>query len=741
VLYPTLMGPWTRLASLVATVAAFGVTAAGLVACGPQRDPGGAGDGGASSGADGGGFVPDGGASAEAGVDRGRARYAELCAGCHGDRGEGRTPNPPLDRWTRGRAALVEAIDLRMPPAAPALCAGPCAEEVAAYILGALQRGAPVSCDPGRRPPRQLRLLTRRAYVATVRALLGECRVQRFAYAPSGPAPASVLVSGSFNGWASTAAAGAWPMTRYGTTFVLARPLEDGRHQYKFIVDGRWVVDPSNPRRTPDGFGGDNSVLDVACAAEPDPTALTANFPPETRPPGYPFDDHAGSGAMTIVRLDEHWAAARSLAAGVAARLAGTHGCGVDRSACADRLLDALVRPAFRRTLTADERARYRAHALAGATAEAGVERLVRAVLVSPHFLYRSELGVFDAARGRASLSGEEVATALSFGLWGVGPDDALLAAAARGALASPAAVEATARRMLDDPRARPVLETFAEQWLGLERVLTADKRTESYPGYDSALRRALVGETSRLFAHVVLDSTHRLDELFVADYTFVDAAIARLYGLPPPPMGWARTSLASTPRRGILGHGSVLAAYAYSDQSSPVRRGVFVRERLLCQHLGTPPPNAGGLPEVDPRATTRERFAQHASDPACAGCHRAIDPIGFGFERFDALGRTRDTEAGRPIDARGDVVDLEALGAGTSAPFASLEALGRILSGSGAARRCFATQYLRFARGVVESGADLCAIEAVAARLEAGGDLRDAIAATYATPTFLERE
>jgi hypothetical protein len=294
---------------------------------------------------------------------------------------------------------------------------------------------------------------------------------------------------------------------------------------------------------------------------------------------------------------------------------------------------------------------------------------------------------------------------------------------------------------MLDDPRARPVLETFAEQWLGLERVLTADKRTEAYPAYDAALRRALVAETTRLFAHVVLDGSHRLDELFEADYTFLDAELARLYGLPAPTMGWARAPLTATPRRGILGHASVLGAYAYSDQSSPVRRGVFVRERLLCQHLGTPPPNAGGIPEVDPRATTRERFAQHASDPACASCHRAIDPIGFGFERFDALGRLRDTEAGRPIDARGDLVDLEALGAGTSAPFASLEELGRILASSRAARRCFATQYLRFARGVVESGADLCAIDAAAARLEATGDLRDAIAATYGAPTFLERE
>lgn len=724
---------------------------AGAPGCQRELTPAGDADGGAAPSPrvdSGQAAAPDG--SVATGADAGpedfeaRALYARLCASCHGGRAEGRSPNPALDQWTRGRAALVAVIDTRMPPASPRDCQGTCAEKVADFILGSLQRPPPAVCDPSKRPPRQLRLLTRREYVTSVRALLGDCRSHRFEYTPpAGPTPQSVVVAGSFNGWSATEAAGAWPLTREGARFVSTRALPDGHHEYKFVIDGtRWIADPSNPRSAPDGFGGTNSVLDVACAGEPDPWTLTATFPPETRPPGFVFDDHAGSAAMTIVRLDEHWAAARALASGAAARLAAEYGCDADRPACAERLLDGLARRAFRRPLDATERARYRAHALAGATATDGVQQLLRALLASPSFLYRSELGVLDPARGKYVLTGDEVATALSFGLWGAVPDDTLLAEAAQGALSTPAGVEAAARRMLADPRARPVLETFAEQWLGLERVITADKRTEGHPSYDLALRLGLVAETSRLFSHVVLDGSHTLTELLTADYTFADAAIARLYGLPTPSgPGLVRVSLEGTPRRGILGHGSVLGAYAYSDQSSPVRRGVFVRERLLCQHLGTPPPNAGGIPDVDPNATTRERFQQHSADPFCASCHRAIDPIGFGFERFDALGKLRDSEAGRPIDARGDLIDLEALGAGTTAPFTSIAELAQLLADSRAAHSCVATQYYRFARGTLESEGDRCALDAVTTRLSTTDDLRELIIATYAAPAFLERE
>src|SRR5690606_9777345 len=137
------------------------------------------------------------------------------------------------------------------------------------------------------------------------------------------------------------------------------------------------------------------------------------------------------------------------------------------------------------------------------------------------------------------------------------------------------------------------------------------------------------------------------------ADYTFANADLAEIYGMS----GATGSELVRTPwpdgaRAGLLGHASVLASYAHSDQSSPILRGLFVRQTLLCQSVGSPPPNAGGVPEVDPSATTRERFRQHTDDDFCRSCHQYIDGVGFGFERFDALGRLRETENGHPIDA-----------------------------------------------------------------------------------------
>jgi len=184
-----------------------------------------------------------------------------------------------------------------------------------------------------------------------------------------------------------------------------------------------------------------------------------------------------------------------------------------------------------------------------------------------------------------------------------------------------------------------------------------------------------------------------------------------------------------------VLGLGALLATYAYSDQSAPVRRGVFVRSRLLCQELPAPPPNAGGIPEVDPAATTRERFAQHASDPFCRGCHRYIDGVGFGFERFDAVGRFRSTESGRPIDAAGNMNDSERLGDGVDAPFASLAELGAILARSPRAKACFATHLLRWADG--EQEVDPCTVSRLA---PASADVREILIALVRSERFVRR-
>ena len=188
-------------------------------------------------------------------------------------------------------------------------------------------------------------------------------------------------------------------------------------------------------------------------------------------------------------------------------------------------------------------------------------------------------------------------------------------------------------------------------------------------------------------------------------------------------------------------GHASVLASTAHSDQTSPIRRGLWVRRNLLCQELPPPPPFAGGVPDVDPNATTRDRFAQHTANPACRSCHQYIDGVGFGFEQLDPVGRWRDTEQGHPIDATGELTDLEHLGSETSATYRTIPELARLVAGSRAAPACFVRQYYRFARGVQDSLAGRCARRALEQRFaDSGGDVRQLMLDTLLSRDFVVR-
>lgn len=170
-----------------------------------------------------------------------------------------------------------------------------------------------------------------------------------------------------------------------------------------------------------------------------------------------------------------------------------------------------------------------------------------------------------------------------------------------------------------------------------------------------------MIEETERFALHVIFDGSGRYDELLAADYTFANARLAALYGLDRPSgEAFERVAYADGRRAGLLGHASVLASTAHSDQTSPIRRGLFVRRRLLCQEFPPPPADAGGVPDVDPTASTRERFAQHTEERACASCHRYIDPVGFGLETFGPIGAWREDDGGHPIERGGDMNDVD---------------------------------------------------------------------------------
>ncbi len=698
----------------------------------------------------------------------GAARYAELCQVCHGEAGEGGL-GPALVDTERGEDELRETIAARMPANDPGRCTGACASEVARFIKEGLTSAA-LRCDAVPPSGRRLRLLTRREYRATVRDLFGAaapamtcaratdcayrdtcaagqceaspCDRHTFVFDPGGRTLRSVHVAGGFNGWAATPAAGGWALTYAAATGLWTGTftVPAGDSAYKLVLDERdWIEDPRAPAAVDDSYGGRNSLLRTSCADDGGGADPTAGFPLEPRPAGFPFDDHAASQVVTATHVDAFLMAAEALADDAADRAATLHPCdwGGDRAGCTRGLLEALGRRAFRRPLTGDELARYAALAV-GADPDEALATAIHALLVSPSFLYRSELGERQPD-GRYRLTGWELATAMSYTLVGTTPDAALLAAAATGELDQPAGLEREARRLLASPRAREQVGELTLQWLGAEAVLTADKRPDLFPDLDASVRAALARETRAFAAHVVFDGSHTFEELLTADYTILDPAAARFYGVPVPgPDGIAPYE---GRRAGVLGHASVLASHAHSDQTSPIRRGLFVRRNLLCHELPPPPPFAGGVPDVDPAATTRERFAAHTANPRCASCHRYIDGLGFGFEQLDPVGRWRETENGHPIDSTGALTDVERLGTTTSADYATLPELGRLLADSRAAPACFARQYYRFARGVRETLAERCARLAIEQRFaDSGFDLRELMIANLLSPDFAVR-
>jgi hypothetical protein len=339
---------------------------------------------------------------------------------------------------------------------------------------------------------------------------------------------------------------------------------------------------------------------------------------------------------------------------------------------CATTILSRMARLAYRRSVTnADlqtlldffDRGRRD-----GGTFDAGIQFALERMLVDPDFLlrvHRDPERQSPTARPAAyRVSGVELASRLSFFLWSSIPDEPLLAAAERGELAKPQAVEEQVRRMLADPRATSALvDDFAAQWLNLRRVNDVVAHPDAYPDFDDNLLDAFKRETALFIASTLHEDRSVLD-LLRADYTFVNERLARHYGIPGiSGSRFRRVTLPDPDQRGgLLGHGSILATTSYPDRTSPVLRGKWLLDNILGVYVPPPPPNVDtSLAEVKPGTlppTIRERLAQHRQNPACASCHAVIDPPGFALENFDALGRWRQVdESGQKVDAVGTTV------------------------------------------------------------------------------------
>jgi hypothetical protein len=392
-----------------------------------------------------------------------------------------------------------------------------------------------------------------------------------------------------------------------------------------------------------------------------------------------------------------------------------------DPRGCASTFIDGFATRAFRRPITDEERAGLLAVYDTGATGAApdgaplgtfagGIQGIIRAVLQSGSFLYVTELGQAGDDGDLLDLDPYEIASELSYLVAGAPPDQALLDAAAAGVLGDPDQREAEARRLIaSDARVPQQLARFVKEWLGLDQLANID-RVSTVTDTFATLSLLFDQETDAFVSEVIAHGDGTLATLLAADFTMVNAELSAFYGVPyGAAEGWVRAPLGSTSRRGILSQSNFLSTYASNAPpgSSPVKRGKRVLNQLLCNDIQFPTdPNvamkAMTPPPVDPTSTTRQRFEQHATDPACSGCHQLLDGIGFAFENFDQIGRFRATENGQTVDASGVL-----LGSDVDGPYAGAAEMVERLATSEQVRRCFAKNFFRFASAETSDDAE----------------------------------
>jgi mono/diheme cytochrome c family protein len=332
-----------------------------------------------------------------------------------------------------------------------------------------------------------------------------------------------------------------------------------------------------------------------------------------------------------------------------------------DQDGCAQKILATLTRRAFRRPVAAADLNRlipiYRAGLADGGTFSDGIEMALRAVLVSPDFLFRVEHDPAGTAPGSVyRINDFELASRLSFFLWSSIPDDQLLELAEQGKLKDPAVLEQQVSRMLDDPKSKAFVSNFAGQYLYVRNLAAEKPDPDEFPNFDPSLRDAFEQQTELFFRSIVREN-RPITELLDAKYTFVNQRLAEFYKMPGVyGQQFRRVEVTDPNRRGILGQGSLLTVTSYPNRTSVVQRGKWVLENLL----GTPPPPAPpNVPTLDPHGkdgnlTMRQAMEAHRANPVCASCHSRMDPIGFALENFDGIGAWRDKDNGTTIDASG---------------------------------------------------------------------------------------
>ncbi|HVY30875.1 MAG TPA: DUF1592 domain-containing protein [Polyangiaceae bacterium] len=449
---------------------------------------------------------------------------------------------------------------------------------------------------------------------------------------------------------------------------------------------------------------------------------------------------------VTQVQLERFQKAAQTIAAVIVGNQASLDkvapcAAGAAPTDCAKSLVQKFGTLAYRAPVSdpADIDRHVQLFSVGAATSYAhGVEMLLQGMLQSPRFLYRVEIGTAEKVSDSAvKLSPYEVAARLSYALWDSPPNAQLNQAIAAGSLATKEGVAQQLTWMLQDARGQKLVNRFLDQWMHIGSVDNLVKNADTFPQFQSAsFRESLKGQAAAFFDDLLNQQGGKLDALFKSNTVFFNKDLGSYYGMTGTDT-FQSAQRADGTAAGILTLPAVLAVQAKPNESSPIYRGRFVREALLCQQLPSPPPNIPNAPEVMAGVSTRQRSAQHEADPTCSACHKLLDPVGFGFENYDSIGQYRTQDGGQPVDASGNLVGTRDI----DGPFNGVAELAAKLASSAEVKECVTRQWFRFAINRFEQPVDGCSMKSVLDSFDAAGqNLNSLPQAIVQTDAFLYR-
>jgi hypothetical protein len=464
------------------------------------------------------------------------------------------------------------------------------------------------------------------------------------------------------------------------------------------------------------------------------------SFVPDAKVLG--FLNLSSSQTGSLVRMEQYEAAAFAIAQKVTAdptTLTGCDAAAQDEASCVGPYLADFGKRAYRRPLTGAEQDGL----LALLARDAGnvdyrtrLAMVVQAVLLSPKFLFRPEIGdrSQEVAQG-VPLTSWEMAARLSYFLTGSIPDPELAAAADADKLRSPGELVKQARRLLTSQRAQTNLVRFHLMWLGTDTTSSLAKNEAAFPDFNPLLAYYMAKETDQFLRKTLFENNGTFADMLLADHTYVNGPLAEFYGVAGPAGKdvWEPVKLDTSKRVGLLTQASLLATMAKEDRTDPVRRGKFILNQLLCRSVNPPPPEIVAMfKPLDLTKTAREQFTVHAESDVCASCHRFLDPLGLPFEHYDGIGRWRDDDRGMALDVSGDL---------DGKTFNGVPEMAQMLSEMPDVRACYVAEWLRFSQGKLNSDLDRPYVDWLMTRFTRNTRVTDLVAAIAASDTFRYRK